>query len=125
MDNTQLSKNTCNKNGKCTCSTGDKHVGQLCQFKCNAAVTCSNHGHCNVNATSIDTICICDQNYFGSSNNVNCNCFCDRKKTCNGHGYCTDRCTPDECKCDTGYVGGNCQYDVMWLKIAIRKEPVA
>ena len=111
MDNTQSSKNTCNKNGKCTCSTGDKHVGQLCQFKCNAAVTCSNHGHCDVNATSIDTICICDQNYFGSSNNVNCNCFCNRKKTCNGHGECTSRCTPDECKCDTGYVGGNCQYE--------------
>jgi len=68
-DDTTKDFNTCNaKTGQCDCNAENDRVGKLCQFECgDDTYICSNHGHCNINATTKNKLCICDKDYFGEN----------------------------------------------------------
>lgn len=74
--------------------------------------TCNGHGH--VNASSGETICICDSPYTGDDclsciegyHGVAYQCVPDvpcAPNTCNGHGTCSNPNGYPECQCRTGY----------------------
>ena len=81
----------------CDCDTG--HVGDDCQYPCDADVTCGGHGTCGDHGQ-----CVCVSGRVG----YHCEHVCDPVTTCGGHGQCSPCGT---CVCDACFHGDDCSHE--------------
>lgn len=77
----------------------DRYSGQNCTDYCN--LDCGDHGNCYQDEVNKQTMCMCEENYYGHD----CRTFCDPKTSCGEHGQCS---LDGKCECQAGYSGPNC-----------------